>query len=129
MRNTRRSTGVSGLLLLVSIVVIADCNSSPTAVEPADHSPTLTTQEYPCPTLDQICKSIADEIESLCPRTYPYKSWGEQNSCVKTLLGRLLDSHKDCLSGDQLSEVRDCVFEELVLTSKRDGKDPVPHEL
>ncbi|UCG50939.1 MAG: hypothetical protein JSW58_12160, partial [Candidatus Latescibacterota bacterium] len=76
------------------------------------------------------CESIADEIESVCPRTFPYKNWGRENSCVKTTMGQLLDSYKDCLSGDQLSEVRNCVLAELGLSSEgRPDKDPLPHEL
>jgi hypothetical protein len=118
MRNIRRSTGVSGLLVLTSIVLIAGCNS-PTAVEPGYQAPALSTQETPYPTMDQICNSIANEIESLCPRVYPYRNWGEENSCVKTLMAQLLGSYKDCLSGDQLSEVRDCVFAHLAIDKHR----------
>jgi hypothetical protein len=128
MRNNRRSASISGLLVLASIVVIAGCNN-PTAVEPRYQAPALSMQEDPCPTMDQICTAIADEIKAVCPSPYPYKSWGEENSCVKTTMGRLLDSYKYCLSGDQLSEVRDCVFEELGRVSVGSGKGHIPHEL
>jgi hypothetical protein len=128
MRNIRRSAGVSGLLVLASIVVFAGCNS-PTAVEPTHQDPVFSTQEAPCPTVYQICTSIVDEIERVCPVEYPYKSWGDENSCHKTLLGRELDSYKDCLTGNQFNDVRDCVYEKLGIVSTGNiGKGPVPHE-
>ena len=128
MRNIRRSAGVSGFLVLAAIVVIAGCNN-PTTVEPTYQAPALSTQETACPTIEQICTSIVNEIETLCPEEYPYKSWGDENSCHKTLLGRMLDSYKDCLDGNQRSEIRACVWAELGLaTQGRAGKGPVPND-
>jgi hypothetical protein len=128
MRNTRRSAGVVGLLVLASIVVIAGCNS-PTDVEPSYQTPALSAQEAPCPTADLICNAITNEIESTCPRTFPPRNWGEENSCRRTLLAQLLDSYKDCLSGNQLSEVRDCVAVQLGLPNAGDQKNPAPQEM
>jgi hypothetical protein len=128
MRNTRRSAGVVGLLVLASIVVIAGCNS-PSDVEPSYQAPALSAQEAPCPTMALICNSITNEIESTCPRTFPPRNWGEENSCRKTLMAQLLDSYKDCLTGEQLSEVRDCVAAQLGLPNAGDQKGPDPHEM
>lgn len=128
MRNNRRSAGVVGLLLLASIVVVAGCNS-PTPVEPGYPAPALTAQEAPCPTMAQICNAITNDIESTCPRTFPPRNWGEENSCRKILMAQLLDSYKDCLSGNQLSEVRDCVSVQLGLPNTGDQKGPNPQQL
>jgi hypothetical protein len=128
MRNTRRSAGLVGLFVLASIVVIASCNN-PTDVEPSYQSPALAVQETPCPTFAQICNAITNEIESTCPRTFPPRNWGEENSCRVTLLAQLLDSYKDCLTGQQLSEVRDCVAAQLRLPNAGDQKGPDPHEM
>jgi hypothetical protein len=128
MRNTRRSAVVSGILVLLSVVLIAGCNN-PTTVEPSYQPSALSTQESACPTIDQICRSIANEIAQSCPLTDIYRNWGEENSCHKTLLAQLLDSYKDCLTGDQLSEVRDCVFENLIMRLPRDGKGLDPFQV
>ena len=126
MRNTRRSAAV--FVALLASLVIAGCNN-PTPVEPSYQAPALYTEETPCPTMDGICVSITNEIESTCPRTFPPKNWGEENSCRKTLMAQLLDSYKDCLSGDQLSEVRDCVASQLALPDAGDNKEPDPYQL
>jgi hypothetical protein len=128
MRNIRRSAGVTGLVVFAFIVVVAGCNS-PTTVEPSSQVPALSVQEDPCPTVDQICTAVAEQISAQCPHPYPYRNWGQENSCVKTLMAHLLDSYKDCLSGDQLSEVRDCVCYELALDRQGDRKGPAPHEM
>jgi len=129
MRNFRLSAGVLGLLVIASIVVVAGCNS-PSAVQSSDQAIPLFTQENACPSMDQICRSIANELNSLCPQIEPYKNWGEENSCAKTMIAQLLDSYKDCLSGDELSEVRDCVWETRPRSIQgRAGKDPAPYEL
>ncbi len=128
MRNIRRIAIMSGLLVVASIVVIAGCNN-PTSVEPSYQAPAVSTQETACPTTDQICGYIAGQIDRLCPRTYPYRNWGEENSCEMTLLAQLVDSYKDCLSGDQLSEVRDCVFQKLASRNPTGRRGPTPQEL
>jgi len=125
MRNFHRSAGISGLLVLASIVMIAGCNN-PTPVEPSYQAPTFSTQEDPCPTIEEICTSIVDQVESLCPR--PDRNWGQENSCRKALVAQLLDSHKDCLTGNQMSDVRDCVVEKLGLGNAGDRKGPDPHQ-
>jgi hypothetical protein len=129
MRNVfRRFAGVTGVLVLASVVVFGGCNN-PTPVEPVDQTSIIYTEETPCPTLDLICNTIANEIESLCPRAFPYRNWGEENSCVKTLTAQLIDSYKDCLTGEQLSEVRDCVQHELALRAAEGSRDEDPCQL
>lgn len=123
MRKVHRTAGA--LLVFASIVALAGCNGSPTAVDP-DYSAVLPVQETICPTIGQICNAICFEIESTCPA--PYRSWGDENSCQRTLLAQLLDSYKSCLTGNELSDVRDCVYEKLGTVNVPDGKGPIPHQ-
>jgi hypothetical protein len=123
MQNIRRYAGVLGLFVFASIILIAGCNN-PTPVEPVYPTAALATQESPCLTFDQICATISNQLENLCPRARAYKNWGDENSCVKTTIAQLLDSYKDCLSGEQLSDVRECVYQELSSRNIGDNKGP-----
>jgi hypothetical protein len=126
MRNIRSSAGVFGILALATIA-FSGCNN-PTPVDTSYDSTTLYTEETLCPTIEEICTSIANDIESMCPRTIPPRNWGDENSCRKTLMAQLLDSYKDCLTGNQLSEVRDCVELELRMRTEGDYKGPDPYQ-
>jgi hypothetical protein len=127
MRNTLRSAGAVAVFVLASFTV-SGCNN-PADVEPGYQAPALSTQETPCPTMMEICTSITNEIEGTCPRTFPPRNWGEENSCRRTLLAQLLDSYKDCLTGNQLSDVRDCVAAQLGLPDAGDQKGADPHQM
>jgi hypothetical protein len=129
MKSARRVVGVFAVVALISIVSVTGCNS-PVSVAPAEQITPAYGVTIDCPTIEQICQMIVQELDVQCPRTKAYRTWGELNSCEKSTIGKALEPYNDCYTDEELKDIRDRVFEmRHSSTSGATDEQPRPYQL
>ena len=111
--------------LLVSVCVLSSCNSSPVGVSTTDSFNATQSSKVDCPDKELLAQQIVDVLDKNCPRYFPFRHWGAENSCEKSTIGKMLDSYKGCFSGAEMKEIRARIHElrETPDETKRDDHD------
>jgi len=129
MKSARRVVGVFAVVAVISIVAVTGCNS-PVSVAPVEQIAPTYGVSVDCPTIEQICRLIVQELDIQCPRTKDYRHWGELNSCEKSTIGKALEPYSECYTGEELKEIRDRVFEmRHSSTSGPTDDEPKPYQV
>jgi hypothetical protein len=106
MKYDHRSTAVLCIMILTAAGMFLGCNS-PSSLESDAALPALQLAPVVnCPTLEDASKAIVAELDENCPRTRNYRHWGEENSCEKSTIGKMLDEYDGCFSGHEMKQLR-----------------------
>ena len=128
MKYDHRSTAVLCIMLLTAASMILGCNS-PSALE---SNAALPAQQLApvvnCPTLEDASIAIVAELDENCPRTRDYRHWGEENSCEKRTIGKMLDQYDGCFSGDEMKQLRIRIHELRHTGDEKPSDLPTPIE-
>jgi len=121
-----------GLLFVATVLVLSSCNT-PANVTTADEPAAALTKSQPtiCPSIEDVCDAIVDELNQNCPINYHYRNWGDENSCEKSTIGKALDDYDGCYTKEELKDIRECIAAKRALPTfdKPNDDGNKPHEM